>query len=343
MSTPAHPTILFLLLLRWSLLNWETTAFVFPLSSSHHSSRRRSVITFGISEWRDLLSDPLFGSLQTTDGPTTFVRQVPILLADSNQVVLQGETKYFYWNQDDEVRLFQQALDRNERIFGLGFVRKEDDDEEEILLDKIALMEILDYNLMGVDYGVLCSAKVVGRGNSLQAEVGSQSDDENDKTPFTAICAEYLDRSETVSLREANEMANTVEQLITDVSIAEQHQSSRGVFPSDDEDDDDGTSFTRLHGFRAAYQEALASDSNGYFLSSSDQHYAPSSSSTRHLGRSWRELNALSWAAFSTSSSLVQDEIYRLSALDIDLLTNRLQFAIYWLSDVLLEVEQRIE
>jgi hypothetical protein len=284
----------------------------------------------------------LFGPQQAADGPTNFVRRVPILLADSNQVVLQGETKYFYWNKDDEVRLFQQALDRNERIFGLGFVRTEDNDEEDILLDKISLMEIMDYNLMGVDYGVVCRARVVGRGNILKAEVGSKSDDENDKMPLTAICEEYLDRSETVSLREANVVANTVVQLITDISVAEQHQSSRYV-SCDEGVDDDGTSLTRLDGFRDAYEEALASDSNGYFLSSSDQHHAPPSSSTRHLGRSWRELNALSWAAFSTSSSLVQDEIYRLSALDIDLLTDRLRFATYWLSDVLLEVEQTIE
>jgi hypothetical protein len=283
--------------------------------------------------------DPLFGALQTSDGPTSFVRQVPLLLVDSNQVVLQGETKYFYWNRDDEVRLFQQALDRNERIFGLGFVRKEDEDDEEILLDKIALMEILDYNLMGGDYGIFCSAKVVGRGNILLPEVGSQCDDENDKTPVTAICTEYLDRSESLSLSEANKMANAVEQLITDISIAERHQSSRG-FLSDEEDDDGGTFLNRLDGFRAAYQEALACDSNGYFLSSRD-HHAPSSS--RHLGRSWRELNAISWAAYSSSSSLVQDEVYRLSALDIDLITNRLRFATYWLSDVLLEVEQTIE
>jgi hypothetical protein len=287
--------------------------------------------------------DPSLGSLQTSsEGPTSFARQVPLLLVDSNQVVLQGETKYFYWNRDDEVRLFQQALDRNERIFGLGFVRKEDDDDEEILLDKIALMEILDYNLMGGDYGIFCSAKVVGRGNILQPEVGSQCDDENDdKTPFTAICAEYLDRSESVSLSEANKMANAVEQLITDISIAERHQSSSRGFLRDEEDDDDDGTATRLDGFRAAYREALASDSNGYFLSSRD-HHAPSSTS-RHLGRSWRELNAISWAAYSTSSSLVQDDIYRLSALDIDLLTNRLRFATYWLSDVLLEVEQTIE
>jgi hypothetical protein len=284
----------------------------------------------------------LFGPQQAADGPTNFVRRVPILLADSNQVVLQGETKYFYWNKDDEVRLFQQALDRNERIFGLGFVRTEDNDEEDILLDKISLMEIMDYNLMGVDYGVVCRARVVGRGNILKAEVGSKSDDENDKMPLTAICEEYLDRSETVSLREANVVANTVVQLITDISVAEQHQSSRYV-SCDEGVDDDGTSLTRLDGFRDAYEEALASDSNGYFLSSSDQHHVPPSSSNRHLGRSWRELNALSWAAFSTSSSLVQDEIYRLSALDIDLLTDRLRFATYWLSDVLLEVEQTIE
>jgi hypothetical protein len=265
-----------------------------------------------------------------------------MLLADSNQVALQGETKCFHWNKDDEVRIFQQALDRNERTFGLGFVRAEDNDKEDILLDKISLMEIMDHNLMGVNCGVVCRARAAGRGNILKAEVGSKSDDENDKMPLTAVCEEHLDRSETVSLREANAVANTAEQLITDISVAEQHQSSRCV-SCDEGVDDDGTSLTRLDGFRDACEDALASDSNGCFLSSSNQHHAPPSSSARHLGRSWRELNALSWAAFSTSSSLVQDEICRLSALEMDVLTDRLRFATCWLSDVLLEVEQTTE
>jgi hypothetical protein len=81
--------------------------------------------------------------------------------------------------------------------------------------------------------------------------------------------------------------------------------------------------------FDEAYQAALEADNQGYLLPSPSE----------EEGRSWRELNAISWAAFSTSSSPKDDATYRLSALDMDNITNRLKLAMYWLSDIRAEIE----
>jgi hypothetical protein len=292
-------------------LQYQSLFFVvLAFTPARYSSvfSRQSVELFGLSEWRDL-------PLQAPQHPDGVVRCIPVLLADSSDVALQGETKYFQFHEVDEVRLFQQAIDHNEGIFGLGFVS-----EDDVFYDKISLVEIRDYNMMGDDFGIFCSAQVVGLGVVLPAEFA----EDNGKRSVTTLCSEIHNRVERITLKEANEMAELVESLIADICTVE----------SSDCVDDGDAAEGRWERYQTAYQQALLCDGQGYNC------YPDASSQS--MKKSWSEVNAVSWAAFSTGLCLRNDETYRLAALDNDCLTNRLKLATYWLSDVLLEAHQVI-
>jgi len=266
------------------------------------------------------------------------IRHVPIHLVDSKQVALQGETMYLQFTEDDEVRLFQRAIDCHEGVFGLGFVSSQDD----VLYDKISIVEIKDYNMMGDKFGIFLSAKVVGRAMLLEeTQVRPSSatysdlplEDNEEKQFMAALCSEIVNRSEQVTLAQASEMGRAVEALIAEVSNAEKEAC---VVSGDKQEED------RWDRYRQAYYDALDSDTQGYTYSEQDSHEILIAGATKEQSDlyTWKELNAMSWAAFSTSDSLQNDEIYRLAALDNDSLSNRLLLATYWLSDVLQDVRQ---
>jgi hypothetical protein len=297
-----------------------------PQTTNRGSSR-----VFGIAEWRDLSvgEGGVFQEHPKKEQTATVL--LPLLPIDSEHLVLQGQTVYLQFVEETEVRLFQQALDHHERIFGMGLLSNTgtdsaDADSITIILDTMPLLEIQDYNLMGGKFGIFCTAKVVGRA-AVQEIFQSE---ENEDVPIMAQCTEVFDRFENSNLEMANNLASMIENLIADVSDIE--ESSRGAPTSSLMMLDDG--ITRMDRYQAAYESALESDSQGYLLS-------PSSSSPSG-DRSWRELNAVSWAAFATSTCLADDSTFRLSALDMDCVHNRLQLAMYWLSDVRFEVEQTI-
>jgi hypothetical protein len=290
-----------------------------PQATPHCRDRYSGQVTraFGISEWRDL---PVEADLTPPGGHRNgdpIVRRLPVLLTSSGNVALQGQKMYYQWTRDDDVRLFQRAVDNNGGVFGLGLVRGRCSEEEK-LLDKVVLMQIEDYNIMGQDFGIFCSSKVVGRASVLQAEVNAHDDE-----PLTVLCNEVFDRREIISLEEASVLAKAVKELVTEVSIAE--QPTKGV---EDFANLEDLKTTRLDRFWEAYEAAIAADNQGYFVSSSD---------SDENSLSWDEISAISWAAFGTNDSLKNDEVYRLSAFDMDSITNRLKFAVYWLSDVLIE------
>jgi hypothetical protein len=145
----------------------------------------------------------------------------------------------------------------------------------------------------------------------------------SDHEPLSVVCNEVFDRREIISLDEASVLARTVKELVTEVSNAEQPKSTVEVVEFMED-----SKTTRLDRFWDAYEAAIAADNQGYFVSSHESDENP---------LSWNEISAISWAAFATNHSFENDETYRLSALDIELVTNRLQFAIYWLSDILIE------
>ncbi len=302
----------------------------------------------GISEWRDFPSGITFDGDNHDEADDmsnygTSARRVPVVCVQPEEGALQGEKKYFQFHSNDELRLFQQALDRNHGIFALGIIISSDEDEEDVLMSKLQLMEIKEYNMnLGVDFGIFCTAQAVGRATLLSL-IGKneQPVEENGsvKESLIAICKERFDDEETYySVEEANEMAREVLQVVAKLSEKEQYALENDhdvkilydINGDADDDHDDEEEETRANRFAHAYMASLEADSHGYISS------AP-------LGEamlSWKEMNAISWAAFSSAETLSDDKSMRLHAFDHDRLTDRLKLASYWLSDIMEEVEQ---
>ena len=273
-------------------------------------------------------------------------RRVPVMQICTDEIVLPGEKKYFQFYSDDELRLFQRALDRNHGIFAMGAIIGEDEDGDDIMMSKIQMMEIKEYNMdLGGNFGIFCTAQAVGRAKLfavLNDKLGTSVDGCNViEEPLIAICEEHFDHEESYySMEDANEMARGVLEIITNLSNKEDEYTKKGLGivhdvkiirgVDNEEEDCDDFEETRKDRFAQAFLDSLESDSHGYI----------SSSPTGDGNLTWKEMNAISWGAFCTSLNPSEDETYRLHALDQDRITDRLKLATYWLSDVVQEVEQ---
>ena len=275
------------------------------------------------------------------------VRRVPILLTSSSKVALLGESRYFQWTENDDIKLFQDAVDHNEGVFGLGFIHErgihEDGEEGELVcLDKIALMQIEDFNTMGQELGIFCKAKVVGRASMLYSEPCTNLDDD----PKYALCSEFFDRRETLSLQETNQLARKVLNLVEETSNALIHECRMPEAFNDDDDDEEetepsGQSGTRLDRFKRAYKAALLADTQGYYHNAASSDISRDTSACDNRLLSWKQINAVSWAAYAMNKCLEVDQTYRVQAMDFELVSNRLQFAVFWLSDILIQETRR--
>lgn len=302
------------MILRFLLLVSTASAFVATAPSPRLSTR-----AFGIGEWREGASEGLIAN-----HPATKVRELPILPRDSTQILLQGQTTHLQFVDDDEVRLFRQALSKCGGVFGMGLFQT--DNGEDVLLDTMPLLEIQDYNVMGGDFGVFCEARVMGKAR-VHSEV--QGQDTAEGQPISVACTEFSDDAvDDSNLEMANKVADMIENLIYDMSDIE--ESCLDSMPPSELNQDDPSRATR---FVEAYQAAIESDRQGYLFKDR---------SAAKNNRSWRELTALSWAAFSTSNDLAKDETYRINALGMDGVVNRLKLALYWLSDVRFEMEEAL-
>ena len=81
--------------------------------------------------------------------------------------------------------------------------------------------------------------------------------------------------------------------------------------------------FDRRKRFRQSYEVAMATDTQGYCVSST----AANSTTTRSSDRSPQELTALSWASFCTELVPDEDTTFKIQALDCDDLFERLKLA----------------
>jgi hypothetical protein len=318
---------------------------------------------YGISGWRDAdyrveNNDDLVLFSDNTSTTISTKRRLHSIIVPSDQVTLQGEKKYFQCHSRDELRLFQQAIDCNHGIFGLGFIIREEDGDD-VMMNTIQLMEITEYNMnLGVDFGIFCTAQTVGRASvrtildneddhdtATTFQDDESSSTENRSVTVTCECEEQFDDRETYySLEDANKMARDIVDLIGNVSDIEQGVSLRSLTNDydsrndDDEDDDDDdddseeSEETRQGRFHQAYRAAIDSDSQGYICDSFSGEGKPL--------LSWKQINAISWAAFSSHSTLAIDATYRLHAMNMGTIKSRLKLASYWLSDVLLDAEE---
>ncbi|KAG7342662.1 hypothetical protein IV203_020606 [Nitzschia inconspicua] len=339
---------------------------------------------YGLADWRDAFGifkedddDDDDDDVQQQQQPQQQQQQrttmVPIHLVPSHQVALQGETKYFQFQTKQELRLFERAVDHNYGIFGLGlcietdpcndsnnnddtnnFLLQQDDGDTRthdtdfadsaFLLDKIPLLEIIDYENMnlGIDFGVFCKAQVVGRAQLIRYldttekehsnDNYNYNDDDDDDEPPMAICSEIYDETEThFTLEEVNIMAKEMVEMIGTIADQEEEQQEEVDPLGVTSDQDDAETETRKHRFQQALRDAFQSDSQGYlFLPTTE---------TKGI-RSWKELSAFSWAAFSTGTDLPLEETYRLHAMDMNRIATRIQLASFWLADKVVALEE---
>mmetsp|Transcript_10505 Transcript_10505/g.12041 ORF Transcript_10505/g.12041 Transcript_10505/m.12041 type:complete len:370 (-) Transcript_10505:132-1241(-) len=265
------------------------------------------------------------------------VRELSILIRDSEEVTLLGEEKYFQFVTDEEVEVFGNALHEHNGIFGIGLVRTDDEEEHDEIIDVLPLFEIQEYTFLDQKFGIMCKAVNVGRATIQDMlMIYDENEDTDENKCITALCQEKFDiNSENIVL--ANEVAGVVEELIADISYAEELAEEADRIEEDEVEDEgyDRVPKTRLERFRKACVTTFHADTQGYISSSA------SYNSDKHP-YSWKELSAMSWAAFATNEDLRSDSHYRLNALDMDCTINRLKLAMYWLSDVQAEFTEDI-
>ena len=268
-------------------------------------------------------------SLSSSSSSSNFLRPVTILQREAKEVVLPGEEKYLQFVGEYEANLFQTALDKHHGIFGIGLLldddddddddepkrelqrRKDDNDNSAWMYSTIPLLEIEEsLTIPGrSELGIFCKARVVGRGKVHQVfSVPEQ--------PFQATVYEAKDDFEQNDIIRANQAASGVELLIKAISY---HPSSKRW--GDDEDER-----RRIDRFLEAYEASLDSDQQTYRILSTDLNIEQ---------RSWRELRAISWAAYAIDDEPNHEDIHvRLAALHHDDISERLDAARRWLTGV---------
>jgi len=283
-----------------------SAAFVSVDSTQKSKSR-----LFGMSEWRDLVLDE----------PATeenLAKPLGVLPTRSKDVLLQGQSRYLQLVDEHQIELFQRAIDNHGGVLGTGLLMFGDNGD---VLPTMPLVEIQSY--MTTDYGVFCKVRAVGRAAVLQRQK---------RSPESVVTEKYDQNDEEVipdygydsNYDLANDMADQIKNhLIALTKIEEADDESSESNLNEKKED------TRWERYQSAYRNALDADQQGYVVASGE-------ASTR---RSWKELAAVSWAAFSTSSCPDKDATFRLNAMNSVSVTERLDLAMYWLSDLRSELE----
>lgn len=106
-------------------------------------------------------------------------------------------------------------------------------------------------------------------------------------------------------------------------------------YADDDEEEGDENvrEWDRRRRFRQAYQVALDTDTQGYFL--------PQQQDSND--RTPRELTAISWAAFCTELLAEDDATFRIQALDSESLLDRLKLASHMLQEKKAQLQTKME
>ena len=105
---------------------------------------------------------------------------------------------------------------------------------------------------------------------------------------------------------------------------------------SDDDEEDEMSFGDRRSRFQKAYEVALETDTQGYRVATVDE--KPSRDQ-----RTPQELNAISWAAFSTEILPDADATYRIQAMDSDNLFERLKLASHMLREKKAELRVKMK
>jgi hypothetical protein len=307
------------------LLSDDTAAFA-PQS---RRCRRETSSTFlrGFNEWRATElstknTDYAVHDNESSSSSST-LRPVSILPKEyTKNVPLPGETTYLQFVGDTESRIFEMTLEQHEGIFAVGFVSSDEVDVERTMLATLPLLEIQEYNNMGRELGIFCVARVVGKAKVHQV-FWSRSDETTE--PFQALVYDSDDDFQKSDIIAANQVADGIELLVSYLARLETASSEEYW------DEDEEALPTMRDLFLEAYEAALRSDPQEYNIPLDGVHT---------LGqRSWRELKAMSWAAFACSE---QQPWRHLEALYTSDTLRRLQLARNWLSGIRIPAPERV-
>eukprot|EP00980_Cylindrotheca_fusiformis_P011918 scaffold2830_cov131-Cylindrotheca_fusiformis.AAC.39 len=277
------------------------------VSRIQHLQKPSNGPLFGISEWRDSLFNypgadrPPLG---TESGAS--VKEICILPFPFDEVLLQGQEKQLRLYEDRFIQLFNHSMEHHSGVVAMGLIA------ESGIIQTVPVCEIEAYNRME-GFGIFVTIRVVSRAQLLEV---TQQD------PYLkASCTELSDKIPP-NLELPNLVASNIENFMLLLSSME-HRLDQATQNTDDDDgsDDDAEMRRRIQlaklddrfyddlgddeeevseldrkgRFRLAYNVALSTDTQGYVSAAVD------------VDRTAQELTAVSWAAFCTNVSCLNE------------------------------------
>merc|ERR1712151_603103 len=261
-------------------------------------------------------NDDNTGSFSSTILP----REICIIPLSCENVITQGETKRLHLNKEKDIKAFETIMKDYNGVFGLGLVLNNKNDSyysppSTQQLKPIPICEITSYSKID-KFGIFCTIRVVSRGSILRIL-------QHNKLSFVmkASCIEKFDTCiEKDKFDLANVLASNIENFVETLSRLEGQLvgvtslSSSGhhtlTYTDDDDDDDNGddnneSSFKKS--FQKAFKNAKDADCQGYQMLTQQLLNSEFNKGKRTI----HDLTAISWAAFSSSSSKYHQNIVK--------------------------------
>lgn len=338
------------------------------LRSSFKAQYRTNTHLQDISEWRDLLFEvpPELKERNFEDYQEGPIRQVCILPFPLEDTLLIGETKELCLYEERFHNLFEKSTKDHAYIVAMGMLAPPAGILQTVALCEIESYRIIEGNNSFTNKNILATIRVVGRGCLIALDDGGEDTTDYLKGWITELCDDTSSEKRNVSSdtwKNANDLAKKLEieleaviRLESKVSEMEymDPNSKEGISDIamrirtleaeldslDDEDcdrveeDDDEEAYdidSRKGKFLESYRDAYSTDCQGYKISSS-----PSNPSDRSL----KELTALSWAYFCSELNNSDIVSYRLRALEITNLCERLSLARSMLKELRAELRE---
>lgn len=315
-----------------------------------------------LSEWRDIMFDPpsTLDGLVREDYQQGPLREICILPFPLDDVILQGETKELCLYEERFHQLFQKSMNDHGGVVAMGLL-----DPPANILQTMPLCEIESYQTIegdtgfGTRYSILATIRVVGRCSLIYIE-------ENGERNFlTGWCTEVCDDVMNVDGRTSggrdiiqlgNDLADRLEAVfksiirleneLEDVKDYDEDILEKIILHSeldvDDEEEEDGEDEFDDDSLKARFERALQSaksyDTQGYKISSN-----AAESKSGNMIRSLQELTGLSWAYFSNDLWSTEMLHFRLKALEVDELCERMKVALVMMMEHRSKLKQTLK
>jgi hypothetical protein len=344
-----------LLLIGLILLILDVTSFTL-MRSAISTPRRTETLLHDISEWRDLIFEvPLkLQELPLEDYQEGPLRKVCILPFPLDDALLIGETKELCLYEERFHKLFEKCTQDHASIVGMGMMAPPSGILQTIPLCEVESFRVMEGNNGFTNKSILVTIRVVGRGCLIQLEEDDDTaeylkgwvtelwdDTSSEKRTFNSdilrIANDLADKLEDdfevvlrleskvldIERNNANsedgisDIAMKIRMIEADIESMDDEYSS-DENEDDDHEEEDNDMDSRKSRFQESLRVALATDNQGYKL-------LPSQLDCD--GRSLKDLTALSWAYFCSEDNSADILSYRLRALEITDVCERLKLA----------------